>query len=827
MTQYALERFVYVDADADGDELITSARITPAEADLWRSSVSIQPADNGGRAYGLFAIPRDQFLIVSAYKSDGGTIYEFIDVPRDLLEALAGNLAPLVSLFDVPIPRDRDVIPPIRVPAVSAWSPRDRRVYLEKLYHDAARDDFRRLMGWLGAALHDRGLMIADYPGDTSARLAFIKGMIALLPTRVRPDLTFSTQRHDKTPTPARVVFARRGVTTMRWISDWADRTIPADEVFGHPYIKRLLSLWNGDIGSLIGAIDQMDSFDLQPAERSLETALAAAAQRHELDARIQAGERLPVEALKTVLRDVPPDGELRRAYAEQLLRHALEQRDAESSLLAARLMDVDPTLDEQLSNRLNRELALQPDAVYAFARARVSAAPDDRWKFRLKTAALASLRVAILDGDAETVSNWLKLIAREPGAYGLIEVLHNGILAAQERARRDSDLAKALVILAIKRDAAALESLLADDDLLRALPDTLGRTLREADGDPLAVLQQYGAETFVVVLARAAISKQGDLFTPSVIEHIWKYFIGSAACNVPAAYQPDRVINALTDQHPVWLNAAALETLLTLALQDQRDDVFFKLVRQPIKISTESLWRLLAAASEMRDEAITRAVLRRLTLEIETFEDADDVIDALIEMFDLLVWSAPARHQVIAWWRDFAREQTPARLGRLDKVLIERMGEGGRRPLDDLHEILGAIMSFRRMLGKRSLSEFAEDVRTAYDVLQALSESFDPSPRRPLSFDASTIRAEIDDRAADLPADERQILANHFKELAAVISEMAEHRSKANLIRRGEDVDRQLMSGEQSPHSAVDVLKWMSGYLSGTQHDRDDDTDE
>ena len=130
-------------------------------------------------------------------------------------------------------------------------------------------------------------------------------------------------------------------------------------------------------------------------------------------------------------------------------------------------------------------------------------------------------------------------------------------------------------------------------------------------------------------------------------------------------------------------------------------------------------------------------------------------------------------------------------------------------------------------MLGKRSLSEFADDVRTAYSVLQALSESFDPSPRRQISFDAQTIRAEIDDRAADLPLDERQLLANHFKELAAVISEMAEYRSKAGLIRRGEDVDRQLMTGEQEPHGAVDALKWMSGYLSGTQHERDDDTDE
>jgi hypothetical protein len=698
---------------------------------------------------------------------------------------------------------------------------------LEKLYHESADGDFRAVLGWLGAALHERALMIADFPGDTNARLNFIRGMLALLPASTRPDLTFSTQRHDKIPTPARMVFAKSGITTMRWIVQWTDRALPGDEVYQHPYIKRLAALWNGDLGALIAAVDQMDAFDLEQPDRSLQTTLAAAAQRHELDSRIQAGERLPVEAVKTVLRDVPPEGDLRRAYAEQLMRHAVEQRDADAALIVTRLMDIDPTLDEQLAARLNRDLNMQPDAVYAFVRARVSAEPEDRWRFRLKAAALASLRVAILDGDAETISNWLKLIAREPASYGLTEVLHNGILAARERARHDAELAKSLILLAIRRDAAALETLLADEDLLRALPETLGRTLRDGEGDPLAVLQQHGAEVFVVALARAAFARRADLFTPSVIEQLWKYYAGNVACNVPGAYQPDRVINALTDQQPMWLSAAAVETLLVLALRDGRDDVFFKLIRQPLKVSREALWRLLTAAADQRDEATTRAVLRRLMLDLENIEDESELIDALSDVFDLLMWSSPARQQVIAWWRDFTREQPPARLGRLDKALIEHMGEGHKRPLDDLREILGAVMAFRRMLGKRSLSEFAEDVRTAYGVLQALSESFDPSPRRPVSFDVPTIRAEIDDRAADLPPDERQLLANHFKELAAVISEMAEHRSKAGLIRRGEDLDRQLMTGEQEPHGAVDVLKWLSGYLSGTQQARDDDTDE
>ena len=90
-----------------------------------------------------------------------------------------------------------------------------------------------------------------------------------------------------------------------------------------------------------------------------------------------------------------------------------------------------------------------------------------------------SSLRVAILDGDAETAINWLRSIAREPASYGLGEIVHNSMLSAQERAHTEPELAQALILLAVKRDPAALEALLADEALLAALPNGLGEALR------------------------------------------------------------------------------------------------------------------------------------------------------------------------------------------------------------------------------------------------------------------------------------------------------------------------------------------------------------
>ena len=109
---------------------------------------------------------------------------------------------------------------------------------------------------------------------------------------------------------------------------------------------------------------------------------------------------------------------------------------------------------------------------------------------------------------------------------------------------------------------------------------------------------------------------------------------------------------------------------------------------------------------------------------------------------------------------------------------------------------------------------------------MQGLAESFDPSPKRQVSFDPATIRLEMDSRSEELSPHELKILASNFKELAQLISMMGDNRSKATLMRRGDDVDRQLMAGEQQPHSALDALKWIAGYLSGTQ-EKDDETED
>jgi len=126
-------------------------------------------------------------------------------------------------------------------------------------------------------------------------------------------------------------------------------------------------------------------------------------------------------------------------------------------------------------------------------------------------------------------------------------------------------------------------------------------------------------------------------------------------------------------------------------------------------------------------------------------------------------------------------------------------------------------------MMGGHNMPEFAEAVHTTYTVLESLSEAFDSNSKRTINFDPQTARAELDAQIDMLPPQERQVLANNLRELSLKIASMGDNRTRANLMRRNDDVDRDLMKGEERPHSAVDAMKWLAGYWGGTQEEDED----
>ncbi len=230
------------------------------------------------------------------------------------------------------------------------------------------------------------------------------------------------------------------------------------------------------------------------------------------------------------------------------------------------------------------------------------------------------------------------------------------------------------------------------------------------------------------------------------------------------------------------------------------------------LTVAPQILWQLLKVAGEIKDEHTARAATRRLLLQMEHIDDdaTNEFVETLIQLQKVIQWNANLRGMLLKWWREYVRNQPLVRLQKLDRTL------DGKRNVDEIRTIVQTGIALRRLLGQRSLSELAEGVQTAYAILEVLSEAFDPSARGEAGLDIETLRAGLAAREEELSPDERRILAKDFKELAQLIVSLAENRRKRSLIRGEENIDRQLMSGEEAPQSAVEAMKWMSGYLNG-----------
>lgn len=875
-----------------------SGALTLADAERWRRYVSLQPAPTlAAYTVGIFtADDHDTHLLARAQRhpdTDTPTvIYQVILLRPGDLQTLTGSLDLLASLLDTPLPPLTDTpqtLAPLPLPSMPTWTIDKRLLTLNRLLA-YCEGDITRVLALLGAALRDTGLLLHNAPDDQAERLALVQGLLLLLPSAYRPHLTFATAIHDPAEARTRIAFLD---------SDAHTAPPPAFEAVRTPYLDALHALWQDDMKAFAGELRAMELMlaRLGAVQPDLNSGLEALATRYMQARRVLAGESLPVEILKTELTsENPPDNALRQRYAELLLDHALSARDSEAAVIVTQAMDADRALDTALQRKLEALLDDQPDAVYFVVRSRLGQGIDDHWLPRLHAAAIHSLRVAVNDSDANTLTSWLKLIAREPAAYQLGDVLLQGVRAAQERAASDGALGYQLIVFVVRRMPATVDKLLQDDALLAALPETARYAVRDYDPDALLALATDGAaagrDVFLVLLARGARAQRPEPFTPETVGLLWSLQSEEGPTTLAEPYRPQSILRGqlLTPEAVGWLPREALLTLLILLLTHREDSAFVTMLppvihKHPdllslvlfrsgrgaddvlmivgqiaqagllsaqqvvdtylqlliyhewgrhmlplaeqiarvmqqnpaLTLNTDMVWRLIELAEAGRVELVGRVMLRRLLAALEKLEDERQITAELLRLVEQVQWSAPLRAVTQAWWREFIRQQPVARLQTLDRAM------DGKRLLDDARLVIQTSISLRRVLNRRSLEEFADAIATAYSILQALSDSFDPAPKQAVYFDQATMREELEARQAELTPEERRVLAKNLRELGGLIAEMAEHRRRATLIRREDEIERQLMAGEITPNSAIDAMKWLSGYLDGAQN-RDED---
>ncbi|MBE2182744.1 MAG: hypothetical protein IAE89_04895 [Anaerolineae bacterium] len=499
------------------------------------------------------------------------------------------------------------------------------------------------------------------------------------------------------------------------------------------------------------------------------------------------------------------PTSEERVANLREGLQRALNDRDPKATLEVTQAIKQDPVTYTALLPDLEEALKHEPDALYAIARAHLNADPalvDETWQNWLHRSANEALKVAIDEGDPVTILNWLTLISREPPQFKLGDILREGITAATPRAYDNAALAQGIFQVLSKRDLQGFKAALNDDALFGALTSEMISSLM------VLILKEHRDEQFPTLVKRLSGRSGRMELLVSAFQRS-----GRPAGDILALSAVLTTLGELTPQQLLDLDLALIDArgwsaeMLPLMAQTAQ------LMQTPeLHVNGIIPWKMLEVAEKQRDEQIIRGAARRIMQHLERLEDDETFVEEFSQLARILSWSAAAEASVRGWWRTQAHKLSTPKLNKLDRLMEPH------RSLEEMRASLRSILSIRRMFARKSLEEFSSSIALAHSVLQTLAEAYSGS-RRNAEYDVEALRAELDNFLEEASPDTIKLLSNNLRALAALIGELGDERTKTSIMRRADDVDHQLASGELQPHGAVDALKWIAGFLDGSQN--------
>lgn len=857
-----------------------------------RRQVSLEPmisSDNCKAPALAFSKSDDErAMLVYAWSPDGqggSPCYQYISIPYDLLQSKNTGLQRLLENLPLDVARGGDSGAALALPdnpdaAVNGCENRFGTVVNELL-----GKDFDLAMTLAGALLHERKLVVRNFPADFEQRLDLVAGLRGLLPDAATVKLTFSTNDLQTHLEPPHIVFSDSDDDTRTWTLNWNNPEAQA-AVREHPYVQLLSDWWQEDSDTFTDRIEALAVAAMGDGDLSAE--LAAAAERYLLDQRTLTQDALETGAMIGALSGAaPPKGALRVRYIRKLLENALHNRDVVAGKRVAEELEKDARLEAELAGLFDEMLESQPDTVYVFARNRLNhLGIDDKWIPRLQAAARDSLEVAIEEGDVPTLISWLELIAHEPLAYQLQDILRDGVLSSIERAHDNGELGIHLILIAARRLPNIADTLYEDESLIAALPTKMSRALRDNSAGALEPLIEETAEYFLLALFHGIETSDEQLVTIASVEYLWTLFASEQRVDLPVIYRPPAMIRLLATQASHQLTDDALDLHLRhVLISDDREllveaashlanrdvlfprlstlledddftldrvlsilnavsgidnlaprdviDAYFGMLdfydwepetqplmealarlmakNQALHVSYRHLWKCYESCSDLHLETATRTTVTHLLQQFEEEEDIPLVVDGIARVWKQGSWSRTLLNTLYDWWREHTHRCALTQLQRLERELE------AHRHLEPLKQILRTALAMRRWMPDRDPANFAQAINAACTLVEHITDAFDHAHLT--DIDPQTVRRELALVLDVLSADERHILANNLRNLAHLMTEMAENRSKPSLIRSDDSIDRQLNLGEAHPQGSIDMMKWVAGYLDGAHN--------
>lgn len=625
--------------------------------------------DEGGAGQPSLALVEydgPQLLLVAAQPADhkGSFNDHFVFMPVSAVAESALQFEDWLTLLPEATGDVNVTLPSLPPPDFNPNDSQTRARHLQTLLDLYAADGFESLLSLLGAVIDRRQLLVSGFPPDFRQRLAFISAIQALLPGRLASCITFASHTPINCQSKPHIMFiedkdADPGPSAEEDAAirlDWRQPRV-IGEAADHPFLDVLRLLWSGDVPALATDIQRMAVADFSvvpPADLSSE--LRQLAERFWVDHHVQSGEEVATDVLIAILESAePPSKNLRRLYVEQLLQNALNNRDAAAGRWVSEALDKDAELEAALFGQFDDLLEEQPDAVYVFIRNRfIHLGVDVAWLPHLQRAARKSLEVAIQEGDVGTLAGWLELIAHEPLAYQLQEILRDSILAAAERAYSDGELGIQLILIAARRVPDIVDDLYNDEALIAALDDNVRAALRNASAETLDALIDEKAEFFLLALFHGVNTSDQLLVTAASTRQLLSLASAKRRAELPAVYRAPALIRHLATQASHQMTDEALDILFRHVIDGDDRNLMTETVRHLAE--RELLFPRLGDTLE-RDSLPLDKVLSIMNAASGAAKAAPrDVIDTYFDLLDYYQWEPQTQRLMEALTRVMAK---------------------------------------------------------------------------------------------------------------------------------------------------------------------------
>lgn len=441
---------------------------------------------------GAFALFRgevtDYILAKAQYNDAGFPQILYILMPDTVIQWLAGNVWTFRSLamMDMPsfaAPR-RDLAPYELHSPSSASHEEQIEALVDLLWY--CQDSFKTVEGILAALVQGWPIAIINSPASLEHRLWFVQGLLSLLPVPARAAITFATHVRDVRQVQAQIKFtSSTEYPPDHFIFDWAEgrlRTRPPKDT----YSRYIVSQFRLDPELVVDQTEQLARTVSWRAmqKEDLGRALAWVSRRAAVDQTVREGQPANRDMVAAILQEDPtlPD-DLRQVYARHLLAFALALDEPDS-------VDIIPSVaitSEGVARAVVQQLTLsvndgQAAIVYDIMRRwllHVPEASELGWHPLLRSAARRILTVLLEQNRLQEAVRWIMALLGEPTKLQLNSVFSDLIGIAWRPAQRHTELAHAVLLLAVESLAAGqLHRMLSYPEFVRRLPEPMQTAL-------------------------------------------------------------------------------------------------------------------------------------------------------------------------------------------------------------------------------------------------------------------------------------------------------------------------------------------------------------